>query len=89
MKAQRIFRANQKTAEERAHERELREQIQLDKPSLENLVRSGDCDPDAVMTMGKYFDEQKALLSLKREREARGLSINDVAEPSSNAGSAC
>ncbi len=31
------------------------------------------------MTMGMYFDIQRALQALKRERERCGLSINDVA----------
>lgn len=80
MKVQRIFRANRKTPEERARERKLRDQLQKEKPSLEDLVRSGECDPDAVMTMGMYVDVQQALQALKRERERRGLSIGDVAE---------
>jgi hypothetical protein len=65
MKARRVFRANQKTAAERAKERALRDRIQKEKPSLEDLARSGECDPDAVMTMGMYFDVQRALQALK------------------------
>src|SRR5712691_11324218 len=82
MKAQRIFRASRKTAEERAQEQALREKLQTEKPSLEDLIRAGACDPDAVMTMGMYFDVQKALQALKRERERCGLTIADVAERS-------
>ena len=82
MKAQRTFRANHKTAEERAREQQLREKLQKEKPSLEDLLRSGACDPDAVMTMGMYFDVQNALQALKRDRQRRGLSIGDVAERS-------
>jgi ribosome-binding protein aMBF1 (putative translation factor) len=82
MKARRIFRASGKTAEERVLEQTLREQLQKERPSLEDLVRTGACDPDAVMTMGMYFDVQKAFQALKREREQRGLRIDDVAERS-------
>ncbi len=82
MKARRAFRPNRKTAEERARERRLREKLQREKPSLQDLVRSGECDPAAVMTMGMYFDVQKALQALKRERQRRGLSIGDVAQRS-------
>jgi DNA-binding XRE family transcriptional regulator len=82
MKARRIFRANQKTARERAREKALRESLQKEKPSLEDLVRAGACDPDAIMTMGMYFDVQQALQALKRVRQQRGLSIADVAERS-------
>lgn len=76
---QRIFRANEKTAEERATERALREQIQKEKPSIEDLVRSGDCDPDAITTMGTYFDIQNVLRTLKRAREHRGMSVSEAA----------
>jgi hypothetical protein len=79
MKARRIFRENRKTAEERARERALRERLQRERPSLEDLVRTGACDPDAIMTMGMYFDVQRALQALKRERLQRGVSIGDVA----------
>ncbi len=82
MKAQRIYRANRKTAEERTRERALRERLQKERPSLDDLVRTGACDPDAVMTMGMYFDVQRALQALKRERERSGLSIGAVAEQS-------
>jgi hypothetical protein len=82
MSARRIFRPNDKTSQERARELALRERIQNEKPSLEDLVRAGDCDPDSVMTMGMYFDIQEALQALKRERQARGLSNNNIAEHS-------
>jgi DNA-binding XRE family transcriptional regulator len=82
MKARRIFRANPKTAVERSHEQALREQRQEEKPSLEDLVRSGDCDPEAIMTLGMYFDIHRALQALKGEREEQGLTIADVAERS-------
>jgi len=82
MKARRIFRASRKTAEERRREQTLRAKLQRERPSLENLVRTGECDADAVMTMGMYFDVQRALRALKRDRERSGLSIGDVAERS-------
>lgn len=82
MKARRIFRANRKTAEERICEQVLREKLQEERPSLEDLVRARACDPDAIMTMGMYFDVQRALQGLKRERKQCGLTINDVAKRS-------
>jgi DNA-binding XRE family transcriptional regulator len=82
MNAQRIFRANRKTPEQRARERALREKLQKQRPSLEDLVRTGACDPDDIMTMGMYFDVQTALQALKGERERCGLSIADVAKRS-------
>ena len=82
MKARRVYRANRKTPEERAREKELRDRLQREKPSLDDLIRSGDCDPDSVMTMGMYFDVLTALQSLKQDRQRHGLSIGDVAERS-------
>lgn len=82
MKARRLFRPSRKTAAERVREQRLRDKLQKEKPSLEDLVRAGDSDPDAVMTMGMYFDVQSALQALKRERTRCGLSIGDVAERS-------
>jgi hypothetical protein len=82
MKAQGISRANRKSPEERARERGLREKLQKEKPSLDDLIRTGECDPGDVMTMGMYFDVQTALQALKRERERSGLSIREVSERS-------
>ena len=56
MKAQREFRPNKKSAEERKRERALREKLQREKPSLSDLVAAGECDPQSIMTMGMYFD---------------------------------
>lgn len=68
MTSHRVFRANTKSPTERAREKALRERLQKERPSLEDLVRSGECDPDAIMTMGMYFDVQRALLALKHGR---------------------
>ncbi len=68
MKARRIFRPNRKTAEERIRERTPREKLQNERPSLEDLVRAGTCDPDAVMTMGMYFDVHRALQAVVLRR---------------------
>ena len=82
MKARREYRPNPKSAEERATERALRDKLQREKPSLEDLIRTGECDPDDVMTMGMYFEIQSALQALKRHRKQRGISIDEVAERS-------
>jgi DNA-binding XRE family transcriptional regulator len=82
MKARRVFRANLKTAGERSRERAIRQKLQEERPSLDDLIRTGACDPDAVMTMGMYFDVQQALQALKRERKHSGLSVGNVADRS-------
>jgi len=79
---QRIFRANQNSPKERLAEKDLREKLQKERPSLEEMIREGNCDPDSVMTMGMYVDIQSALQSLKQERKRSGLSISDVAKRS-------
>src|SRR5437868_2677413 len=82
MKAHRIVRANRKAPAERTREAALRQNLQKKKPSLQDLVDAGECSPDDVMTMGMYFDVQSALQALKRERERKGLTINDIADRS-------
>jgi len=79
MKVRRIFRANEQSAAERAREKSIRDELQKTKPSLQDLIDSRECDPEAVLTMGMYFDVQQALQALKRDRERAGLSITDVA----------
>jgi predicted transcriptional regulator len=82
MRVRRVFRANQKTTVERSREKALRDKLQRERPSLDDLVETGECDSDAVMTMGMYFDIQMALQGLKKERLRRGLSIGDVSQRS-------
>ena len=74
MKAQRIFRANRKTADERLREQKLRDRLQRERPSQDDLIRTGECDPDSIMTMGMYFDVQKALRALKQKNRIEVLS---------------
>jgi hypothetical protein len=77
MKARRVFRANQQTAEQRAEERALREDLQRRKPSLEDLIASGECDPEDVMTMGEYFD--KAFWEMiEKRRQEKGISWEEA-----------
>ena len=82
MKTRHIVRPNRKSADARRRERAVREKLQEEKPSLEELVRTEECDADAVMTMGMYFDIQRALQALKQERRRMGLSIGDIAKSS-------
>jgi DNA-binding XRE family transcriptional regulator len=64
--------------EDRARLQAIRERFQRDKPSLKKLVESGDAPPP--MPLGAYLDIQALLGRLKKEREAAGLSLADVAE---------
>jgi predicted transcriptional regulator len=66
------------TPEQEAAERALRERFQAEKPTLENLVESGDVTQ--VFTMGEYWELRKTFAALKALREQQGLSITDLAE---------
>src|SRR5437764_14381272 len=67
-----------RTPEDRARLQAIREKFQREKPSLKKLVESGDAPPP--MPLGTYLDIQVLLSRLKKEREAAGLSLADVAE---------
>ena len=77
-KPRRIHRPRVQTAEQEAEERALRERFQREKPSLQDLVQSGDVTQ--VFTMGEYWELRKTFAALKALREQQGLSITDLAE---------
>jgi len=66
------------TPEQEAAERALRERFQNEKPTLQELVESGDVTH--VFTMGEYWELHKTFAALKAMREQQGLSITDLAE---------
>ena len=68
--------AKTKSAEQVAEEKKLREAFQRTKPSLEDLVASGDYEPP--ISQAVYFSILEFLASLKRARESAGLSLADV-----------
>jgi ribosome-binding protein aMBF1 (putative translation factor) len=74
----RIHRPRVQTPEQEAAERELREQFQKDKPSLQDLVNRGDVAQ--VFTMGEYWELRKTFAALRALREQQGMSITDLAE---------
>jgi DNA-binding XRE family transcriptional regulator len=80
MANERIHRDMKWTAEDRARHKAIREKFQKEKPSLQQLVESGDAD--TAMPLGRYLELRLALESLKKAREAAGLSLADVAERS-------
>jgi DNA-binding XRE family transcriptional regulator len=67
-----------RTAEDLARYQAIRDRFQREKPSLEELVASGEYnDP---LPMGEYLSIRQAVFALKKAREAGGLSLADVAE---------
>lgn len=67
-----------RTPEEIARHKAIREHFQKDKPSLEQLVESGEYNEP--LPMGEYLSIRQAVFALKKAREAAGLSLADVAE---------
>ena|SRR5438067_2220558 len=80
MAGERIYRDMKWTPEDRARHKEIRERFQKERPSLQQLVESGDAVPP--MPFGTYLELRQALADLKKAREATGLSLADVAERS-------
>ena len=68
------------TPEDRARHKAIREKFQKERPSLKELVESGDAAPTIPMEL--YLELREALAALKKAREAAGLSLADVAERS-------
>jgi transcriptional regulator with XRE-family HTH domain len=66
---------------QRAEEEQLRARY-TDRPTRDELIARGDIDPDRIMTGGAFFALLDALARLRQERQARGLSLADVAERS-------
>jgi len=65
------------------HQREIeaiRERFRRERPSLRKLRESGDVSE--VVSQGEYVSLLAMLAALKKHREAKGLSLADVAERS-------
>ena len=69
-----------RTPLEVARHKAIRERFQQEKPSLEQLVASGEYNEP--LPMGAYLSIRQAVFALEKAREAAGLSLADVAEKS-------
>jgi ribosome-binding protein aMBF1 (putative translation factor) len=67
-----------RSAEQAARHKAIRERFQREKPSLEELVSSGEYNEP--VPMGEYLSIRQAVFALKTAREAAGLNLADVAE---------
>ncbi|MBV8269751.1 MAG: helix-turn-helix transcriptional regulator [Planctomycetaceae bacterium] len=76
----RTFRKIERTPEEQAELKAEREMFQRDRPTLEDLIASGEYD--GPYRHGDILDLLMTVARLKRERERRGLSLADVTERS-------
>jgi DNA-binding XRE family transcriptional regulator len=70
-----------RTAEDLARYKAIRERFQREKPSLEDLVSSGEYNEP--LPMGEFLSIRQAVFALKKAREAAALSLADVAERTS------
>ncbi len=75
--AKRVHRRITRTPEEQRQLKEIREKFRRERPSLEQLLASGDATE--VVSHGEYLDLLRLLGALKERREALGLSLADVA----------
>src|ERR1700731_4444221 len=80
MSSERIYRDMKWTPEDRARHKAIRERFQRERPSLQQLVESGECS--RPIPHGVYLALRVIVHELKKAREAAGLSLADVAERS-------
>src|SRR5262249_49324590 len=67
-----------RTEDQAARHKAIRERFQREKPSLEELVSSGEYNE--TLPMGEYLSIRQAVFALRKAREQAGLSLADMAE---------
>ncbi len=77
MAAKRTPSATSRTPEELARIKATRERFQSERPTLADLVASGECEP--LVSQGAYRQLRSLMHELKAAREGQGLSLADVA----------
>ena len=77
-KTTRLHRPRVQTPEQEAAEQAIRERLQQDRPTLQDLVDRGDIT--AVFTMGDYWELRKTFATLRALREQQGLTISELAK---------
>ncbi len=68
------------TAEDRARHQAIRAKFQAERPTLEQLVASGEYSEPILI--GAYWELAAIVEALRRERERQGLSLGDAAKRS-------
>jgi DNA-binding XRE family transcriptional regulator len=77
MNLQRRYVKIERTPEDQSRIDAIRERFQRDRPSLEELVDSGEFEPP--ISAGDYWDMVEMVVALRAAREAAGLDQNAVA----------
>lgn len=67
-----------RSPEEQARIDAIRERFQRERPSLEELVASGEFEP--AISQGEYWDMVEMVVALRHEREVAGLDRDTVAK---------
>jgi DNA-binding XRE family transcriptional regulator len=80
MSNERTHRDMNWSAEDRARHKAIREKFQKERPTLQQLIESGEYT--GPVPHGVFLSLMAALVELKKAREAAGLSLADVAERS-------
>lgn len=78
MNARHVYHKVQRSPEETAHLRALRERYQRDKPTVEQLLAEGGHE-DTIL-LGEFLTLREFMLRVKRERERQHLTLAHVAE---------
>ncbi len=73
----RIHRKIERTPEDKARLEAVRSRFQNERPTMEQLVASGEYGEP--VPLGEYLEVRRALATLRREREGAGLSLAEVA----------
>ncbi len=76
--AKRVHRKIERSPERQQEIQAIRERFRRERPSLQKLRESGDVGE--VVAQGEYVGLLAMLAALKTQREAKGLSLADVAE---------
>lgn len=77
MNARRRYVKIERTPEEQARIDAMRERFQRERPSLEELVASGEFEPP--ISQGEYWDMVEMVVALRAARETTGLDRDAVA----------
>jgi DNA-binding XRE family transcriptional regulator len=72
-----ISKKIERTPEELARLRKVREEFQNTRPSLDAIAQSGNYE---IVSHGDYLELSEALSELKKARQAQNLSLSDVSE---------
>jgi DNA-binding XRE family transcriptional regulator len=68
----------ERTAEDKARLKAVRERFQREKPTPKELAASGEFNPP--IRQGEYWELMQAAAALKQAREAAGMTLRELAE---------